>query len=756
MRKNLFNIFLCTTLLALVAFFTDTIRTDATTTPSQTTSMKEASDGLSSAPDNLGLGDGLFVPGDFSGYNGAKNFAMLESKGNRPEGTTSDPMAAIRMTTYINQQGAMWSNVDKGNYVDISKNQTLSLWMYFGPQTHTNSGDGFGDGMALVLQNSADGIKAFSHDGTTISNGETMGVWGIDKGNTTATVDASTAIPNSLAVEFDTDSNNSKTQGNGFDEGISGQHIAWGYPGDPSTYTPSQYRPFLSLGTNYYAKMNHQGTQSADLHDGYWHHVTVHWDPAADALTYYFNDKSVDGTPQTGTKTTIPNVSANEFGGKANEPTHLRWGVVATTQHIPMQTTGGNYEANLVAFESIPSSVEGEVNTDIDDLTQNKTIKDSSTDTNVNSGDNLAFNYNLQYDSGLNEWSNDVATIKLPSNITYTPDANGAIGYVTYPDDGDAATEPITTAEYKDGIVTHTLKQALSSTKPTKAKITINGTANDVSTNTKVAAAHANFKSTNLILDANTPEFTIKKAKPISLSLDQSNITVDAGKSTKITGSVFYADGTRVTNSNVNVHATLNGTALDTFALSDSTNLNNAVSGELSFNIAADKLTQPTNTLKVYVEDTDGNVSTTSTVIITKKGGLKLTVDPDYSFGNLNQTTATKLITRKKKWNIVVDDSREDSTTSPWNLEVGTNGLYNGTNKFNGNVIFKNTAGTETSLSDSLFSIAQGYKKQIGDQMTDVSGAWNDSDGLMLKSNGESIAGKYTATLDWTLADTPQ
>lgn len=707
----------------------------------QIDALSEATDGLNTTPDNIGLDPNLFTFGDFSDY-GTKNMAVMQDENGRTTG--SSLKKAIRMTYFKSEKAAIWSNVAGGNYVDIRKKQTLSLWVYFGPKKHKTLGDGFGDGMAFVLQNSPAGVKAFSNKNSVIGGGETLGVWGIDNDGSVkdpAKI-ASTAIQNSWALEFDTNSNNSVDPGaaNSFDVGNSSQqHIAYGYPGYSGTYTA--VNPFLSSQT--YFKMNHQGFNPVTFNDGQWHHLTLTWNPLTFKITYMFNDKNPDGSKGTNPVVSTSNkVEADSFGGHDSMPDNkLRWGFTSTT--------GDSYEANLIAFESIPSSVEADIDSDIEDTTQNKTIKTDSTDKSVNSNDNLNINYNLNYDSGKDKWDGIEANLTLPDKITYTNgDSNQVIGKVTY-DDG-SADELIYASELSGNTVKHTLAKGLFTTTPTNAKITIYGKANNVNSDTAIDSVRSNFRSEVLIQDADTPDFTIKKSKPINLSIDQSNITVKSSEDTNITGKVAYTDGSTVTNADVNVHATLNGTAMDTFPLSQ----NSTASGQLNLTIPSAKLTQEKNTLTIYVEDKNGNVSTSSTVLITKSGGLNLKVD-DYSFGAINQATSSMLVPRSGLWNIIVNDSREDDIKSPWYLSVTTSGLYNGSNPFKGNVIYRNSNGVENIISNEKSAmIASGHKTQSGNQSTNVGQSWNDAEGIMLRTSGFNTQGLYSGKMNWTLSDT--
>lgn len=721
----------------------------------QLDAIQEAQNGLEIAPPNLGLDSQLFTRGDFSGFTGnPKNMANLVNEGDSTISSSYSPYRAIRMTQFKSEKGAIWSNVEGGNYVDIMHKQTLSLWMYFGKEKHINGSTEFGDGMAFVLQNSTAGVKAFSGKNGVIGGGESLGVWGMDNDSKVSDPQkiADTAIQDSWAMEFDTYVNKQTSPGaaQSFDLNTSGQHIAYGYPAEAATYTP-HYTSGSWLGgdSGYYFSMEHGGIQNnLKLNDAKWHHLTITWNPINFTITYKFNDKD----PATGAElpgaleSTTATVKATAFGGHQSlAGGKLRWGFTAST--------GSAFEPNLIAFESIPSSVESTVTSDIVDTTQNKTIDETATDRKVNSNDNLNINYHLKYDTGKDVWDKIKAQLVLPSQVSYTDGTNNqVIGKVTYDDGSD--NEPIyaselTTNSSGQTFVNHNLAKDLSKNAPSKANITIYGKANNVTTETKVPAVSSHFESDVLIQDVMSQAFSIQKAKPINLSLDRQAIEVKSGQAADITGTVSYGDGATIDNYKVKVHTTLNGTALDVFPMSDT----NTASGKLSLTIPAAKLTQPKNTLTVYVEDENGNVSQTSTVIITKKGGLALKLD-DYSFGAINQVTASMLIPRKGIWNIVVDDTRADGTKSAWNLSAQTNGLYKGTTPFKGDVIYRNANGSENSLSNKAWAnIASGYKTQSGEQETNVGKSWNDSEGIMLKTSGLNEAGMYSGTMNWTLSD---
>ena len=70
-------------------------------------------------------------------------------------------------------------------------------------------------------------------------------------------------------------------------------------------------------------------------------------------------------------------------------------------------------------------------------------------------------------------------------------------------------------------------------------------------------------------------------------------------------------------------------------------------------------------------------------------------------------------------------------------------------------MIYKNANGIEKILNDSSNTmIASGSKTQDGEQVTNVSQMWNDSEGLLLRSNGSNASGNYSGEMNWVLSDT--
>jgi Organic solvent tolerance protein OstA len=230
--------------------------------------------------------------------------------------------------------------------------------------------------------------------------------------------------------------------------------------------------------------------------------------------------------------------------------------------------------------------------------------------------------------------------------------------------------------------------------------------------------------------------------------LDQSNISVSPNTDATITGTVYYTDGTPVKNSSITIFTTLNGETYENFLMSD-----DEKTGRFTFTIPAKDLTQDTNTLEFLAGDPQHNLTPIVKATVSKKGELSLTVNKAYEFGDMNNVSESRLISRKGNWDILVNDGREAGPDSKWSLSASTSGLTSSGNKFNGDMIFRNSNGVENVLTGNNVNIASGVKNQTGQQITNIASDWDNSDGIFLRSNGLTPAGQYSGEIDWTLSD---
>lgn len=657
-----------------------------------------------------------------------------------------DSTSVIEMTDGKYQTGAVWSNMTNENYFDISKDQTASMWLYFGK---INDTDIPGDGMAFVLQNdkNKNNSIALTADGIPV-NGQSLGVWGadwihnIDNQDRLTRALTSSAIQNSWALEFDTfiddnrigASESNVKEGRSFDEKVNTLHISGDYPALASTYDfdPSNYpRYFTMKHPNYQPEEN--------LVDSKWHHVTVTWSHKNNQLTYAYNDKDPNtGEPITGSQriTSTFNIDLKNFG-LTDGNTKLYWGFTGST---------GNYsENNLLIFESIPSYVDAQATSSIYNDSTSLTVPNDGT---VDALDNLTYKYNLTYKGWNKNWSQIKAKLKIPKNITFTS------GEVIY-SNGDK--EEIPTEIFKNA--TDTINYQLKGTLKTgnnSAIIQLHGLADAPSNNLKtvVPSAHAHFAGDNLITDTDTDSFTINP-RMITLKSDTPNpIQINQNQNVDIPAQIiFYGSTSTIPDlSKLTVYQKLNNQAIPT-------KVNTIINPNGKFILHLDKsqLNQFSTTISFYAKDdtsTIQNLGETNTLFrIIQIGGSVFFSDisNNVSFSPINNITGEQLVTRSGDWHVKVTDTRKKG--SGWTVYAKASKLIDTAKHYlNGSIVYRsNLKDAFHDLQEST-NIAQHIKQDDNDQNTDIA-LWTPLNGILLKMNSKSNPGLYDGEISWTLVD---
>ncbi|WP_334330270.1 lectin-like domain-containing protein [Companilactobacillus sp. HBUAS59699] len=695
---------------------------------------------MNGAPQGLNLDD-IFVPGTF------KNNVSTVVDVNNAYVTDTD---AVRLTYAKDQLGAIWST--DSNYFDLNKDQTMSMWMYFGGTKNP------GDGMAFVLQNDDNKTGAISTYtsknilGQTVktpTGGETLGVWAADMDGSLKDTEkfATTAIQKSWALEFDTyindnDSYSAAGSASAFDVQIpnAGQHIAANYPGKASTYyTASKNYDLLGVIKGYINYMNHVGLISnVGLSNGSWHHLTMSWNASSKVMSYKFDDINSDGSENPDALTNSFTIDTDVF---ESENGQVRWGFTGAT--------GSKYENNLVIFESIPDLVNATVTPSIYDETQDREIADGDA---VIAKDKLKISYNLDYESGRRDWKNIVAQIKLPG-IAPDPDKPSTdIKNIDYDDTAkityaDGTTDTFSIADMEDNEIQHALTETLSSTNQS-ATIEFTGQAIAVNRDTDIGAETSNFSSTNFITHVKTPKFTIQSDKGITIGiLSGSKQSIQAGKDANVIGVILYAGGSvNITNSDFTVNTELNGVERDSFQMD-----NDDEQGLFQINIAAAELLPGVNTLDIYITDGVGTKSNVVTATITVTGYLSFKeVSDNVSFNSIHYIGESNIIGRNNDWKLSINDAR--NAGSEWKLMASSTTLTNESNTLQGGLIY-NDGNSVVSIVNNPVMIASYTDKIDGDEIKDIIADWEEDKGILLRIGNNEKAGTYTGTIKWDLYD---
>lgn len=667
------------------------------------------------------------------------NAKIINVDENDPESTS-----VIEMTDGNYQTGAVWSNMANENYFDISKDQTASMWLYFGKINNTKPGDG----MAFVLQNdkNKNNSIALTADGIPV-NGQALGVWGadwihnIDNQDRLTKILTSSAIQNSWALEFDTFIDNNRIEnsyikeGRSFDEKVAEPHISGDYPALASTYDfdPSNYPRYFT--------MKHPNKQFPEkLVDNTWHHVTITWSHENNQLTYAYNDKDPNTSkPITGSQriTSTFNIDPKNFG-LTDGNTKLYWGFTGST---------GNYsENNLLIFESIPSYVDAQATTSIYNNSTSKAVPDGGS---VDALDDLTYNYTLTYKGWNKTWSQIKAKMKIPENMTFTS------GEVIY-SNGDKEELPTDIFKNATDSIDYQLKGTLK-TGNNSAIIQLHGFANAPSNNLKtvVPSAHAHFAGDNLITDADTDSFTINP-RTITLESNSPNpIEINKNQDVDIPAKISFHGFNSITPdlSKLTIYQKLNDQAMPTKV---NTTIN--PNGEFILHLDKSQLNQFSTTISFYAKDdtnTTQNLGETNTIsrIIQIGGSVFFSeVSNNVSFSSINSTTGKQLIARAGNWHVKVTDTREKG--SGWTVYATASKLKNSNtgHYLNGNIVYRSDPKDILHDLQKTTNIAQHVKLDDNDQNTDIA-LWTPQNGILLEMDSQSNPGLYEGDISWTLVD---
>lgn len=177
-----------------------------------------------------------------------------------------------------NQKGAVWFNQP------ISFENDFDIEMY----VYIQSG-GTGDGMGVLLKDSS--------ETSTWIGGHRAGTLGIYGPETLPSKPVGNdfingAIPKSFAIEFD---NYDNKNGMDYSDAITGNHVAFSYPGLPASYS-AHYDGLWPFGNNMNV-LKHNQVQQISLATGTWKKFTMKYSKSANQLTYQYEGLAAVSIP---------------------------------------------------------------------------------------------------------------------------------------------------------------------------------------------------------------------------------------------------------------------------------------------------------------------------------------------------------------------------------------------------------------------------------------------------------------------------
>lgn len=646
--------------------------------------------------------------------------------------TLSNGTTALVMTQEIpGGFGAVWSKESSGNVFDLSKRQTLDMWLYFGKRR-----SGAGDGLAFVLQNDPKQDQAFAKTATgALAGGETLGTFGLPNINDTPEMIASRGIQNSWALTFDTYLNPSDSQqnkiGDQFDRHLNltsaspFQHLMSNYPGAATSYNSDG-----SLNHNDLALLKDHFADSRQQYfsNGTWHHLQLSWDPETQAMTYTFDDANFgddiqpDGSPSgNGFTKTVP-IDTKQFHLAPGQHT-VKWGFTGTT------TQG--VANNIAIFETIPAITMQDSRVEIWDTTQNRLVTENGS---VVSSDELRVRYNLHYLSGTQAWQNIVGQLVLPNSMAYTS------AKLTYPGT-DLPAERINLNNMNDFQMKQKISQALNP-KTTTAQLDFIG--NAAGTNVTITPETSRFIGTQAIATLTTPNFYIRSPRPLTIKATETALQVRRQTPAILKGTLAYQDYSRVDNQRVTLFAKVNEATTTLQALvSDGSN----VSGQYRLTIPATLLRPGPNQVSVYALDHDGNRTGTVHYTVEVIGFMYLQVAPTMNFEQGTISPIGQLLKRQAGWQIRLTDTLP--VGQRWVLQARATPLYQNEMRLRGDIIYRDETGGQQVVTDQLVNVASGIKQTAGTTTTEITDQWRPDTGLLLLTEGPNQLGFYTGTLTW-------
>ncbi|WP_119325507.1 hypothetical protein [Companilactobacillus musae] len=678
--------------------------------------------------------------------------------------------------------GAAWSDMNKNNYIDITKHQTVSVWLYFGSGDYGGSNIN-GEGMALVLQNDPrkntnnqsqalgagyQGLGSLGYDRSTLNYSNQL--WGLS--NTisnpqTPTPDyvARTAIQNSVSLDFNAERNDT----------ISGSGLSKNGPIElyktPITYnfTGSAYgiQEYTLNGFDTVDTSDPYGRKISKDYPGYNDLIaqrplldyalrqgnsggngfgSISMTYPGNSLTYqlgdllttagnysYFTNKKAMSTVQAYTK------SASLINGSDNNRKDIYWHHVTFTWNPAQDINGNPTKDGLPVSGGTPASITYHFNDKMPDGSTNigNTFYQKVDDT-------------IPVDPSQFDLTNGNTKVYWGVTGANSNDSNVHSKLAIF-----ESIPALATAKVSSKIIDHSLNDQFitdnNSTVPERRVFNNDKLTFDYALNFDNESSHQNWK--NIISKINLPNNDIRfDTATITYHTDSGQnddktevesipLNWDKETTNEIKHDLIHSLGTfndvNTPNNYTSANIDFNGTAINTAASMITVNPEPAV-------FTGSNAIETTSSPQFYIENNSGNNKL-----------LQLEVSKDLDFQNINYQTDSKLVTRKSPFILNVT-----SLQSPWILQVSSNGLFlnNTADKFNGNLVYKeNESSDPLSISNNLKTIAQDQKSYENMTTDYLARDWTSEDGILLQpTSPHNKVGKYTGTMNWEVVNAPE
>ncbi len=633
-----------------------------------------------------------------------------------------------------NQVGAIWSRKGSGsqkNQFDLTRKMDMGFWLYFGDR-----GEAAGEGMAFVVQNSAQGDQALA------ASGQSLGVWGHVTSNQKGLSQqiAQTAIQNSWALEFDTHVNADIHNLTGYFDNAQATnktpHIAYASPADPAYYL---WTSELVNGTwaynygmrHYHANALHHGA------DGSWHQLTMSWDPDSSRLTYYYDDRD----PATNAEremfdSDIFRVAPKDVTNGASEQTKVYWGITGSTGP-------DNRANNLVMIDHASSLGKVDATAHLDNETTAQSVVSGRT---VSAGDQLTYRYEFDYQPSDDEQELKplTMTMPVPEGLDFT---NGQISY------SDQTTEKISKPKGKQ--IRVTWSKGLAKQRH-HATVKVTGKALPAKQPTTRPAASANFYGGNYQTTLTAPDYQIAGGLYLRLANLGEDVYVLKHHETA-TIKVRLQNGELPLSEDIisqyPLQISLNGKSHAMTDFSGSQVVGD-IPGTYQLQIPAKMLKEGDNHLQLRAVGNQISSNALTISLVRSPGTLSFEyVPPKASFEPKILTGRRVLLKRQDNWHLAVRDER--GPEKKWRLQVKMIGNFATTTgrKLNGYPLLL-TAHGQQPLGNNAVTVTE-KSSQADSEVVWIDRAWTANTGILLSVAADALNGDYTGNLQWSLEDVP-
>ncbi|WP_158682896.1 hypothetical protein [Lactobacillus sp. CBA3605] len=354
--------------------------------------------------------------------------------------------------------------------------------------------------------------------------------------------------------------------------------------------------------------------------------------------------------------------------------------------------------------------------------------------TQVASGDQVTYQFRLQYRPGTPSNEQLHFAFNRPKNITFKS------ATVT------TATGKTTAAHASSSKVRTTIMTPLNADNPW-IEITVVAAANWVKRLSSVEGGSAFTTIDTARTTFELPNYQILPVPPLFLSLDESQFDVAKSGKVQLSGQLDRQGGFK--NEDITIYIQKGDQTLAQFKLDSA-----AEPGAFVYELAATELTTGTNDLEIYAVDEHELRSDSVLLTVNVRGDLSFKEVPEQAtFTAVTLTGRSQVIGRADNWHLQISDERPAG--AHWRLIAAATTFKTAQGRdLAGWVVYQAAGQDRVMLTTTGTVVAQGTTTPTT-TLFDTATTWSAQTGVLMEVRGDALPGKYTGTITWTLEDAP-